>query len=166
MKHLMTSVVGIAAIATIASALALKTSDTVAQAAVPAFSGVCAGMLGLSNAYRVAYEQERGGIDEEGLFGTFVFDFSQSKTSLVVTKGVFSKTPAPYGVNYETDRAANLSFSLSDSQTIPGAKVITINPPADLGSNTIRILATPVNGGNTFLMQGLSGAYAGVCQKV
>ena len=90
-----------------------------------------------------------------------VINFSTNTITFNVTEATISAS----GVTY-SPAAATASFNppAAGSGPVPGSYTISFTPPGSPNAVTLNIL--PVNGGNTFLVQGVGDPFHGVCQAL
>ncbi len=90
-----------------------------------------------------------------------VIDFSTDTIAYNVTQATISAT-APY-VSYAA-AASSVQFSAPVAGPITGSYTISFTPTGSSNAVTFNIL--PVNGSNTFLVQGVGDPFHGVCQAL
>ena len=96
----------------------------------------------------------------EGVNVMAVIDFTNDSISYNVNQASFSPSS---GSSY-TSQAGTTTFSAPAAGPVPGSYIITFTPTGTSTAVSFNIL--PVNGGNTFLVQGVGDATQGVCQAL
>ena len=88
-----------------------------------------------------------------------VINFTNGTISYNVTQATITAT----GVSYSAS-TATVSFTAPVAGPISGSYTISFTPTGSSSAVTFNIL--PVNGGNTFLVQGVGDPFHGVCQAL
>jgi hypothetical protein len=170
---------GALALLIIVSLSLLFSFRTQAQNSTSPFSGTCGGVFNIGSIYDALWEYTGNSIDyDEGVSVLISMNFNTSKADLSIQtvtildangdplrNGGFGLSRPP--ANNQTKARSiknysNQSFSIAPLDGVSGAYLVTLNLPDQ--SETFVMM--PVNGGNTFLIQGKSFGAAGVCQKV
>ncbi len=159
MKQLPLKTIGATAVSLLVASAFFVSSKTVAQSTTSAYSGVCAGIFNLGNAYEVALKNPST-YDDESINASIIIDFSTNKMSLAVNEISTVNGARSYKLKVVT----NKDMVLTDFASMPGTKKAVVTSP-DLGG-AVEVLIIPVNSGNTLLIQGLSFGSSGICQKV
>jgi hypothetical protein len=159
----------------------IYTTKSEAQSAGTLFTGSCGGILNISSTYDVLKEYIQNSIDTEGgnalaeiNFDTKKISFNVSEVSLLDsntnTAGRFGKDGGYNESNastsglikkWESRIIGPADFSITPVNGLNNAYEMTVTVEGRQRS----ILIMPVNGGNTYLIQGKNFFASGVCQK-
>lgn len=147
-----------------------------AQNSTTPFTGSCGGVFNVNSIHDVLWEYVGNSIDSEGVSIMMSMNFDTRKVDIlsqsieinrVAGKG-FGATLAPRPEQVKTralEVTSSVAFTIEPFNGVSGAYLTTLISPFP-GVENITFVIMPVNGGNTFLIQGKSFSAAGVCQKV
>jgi hypothetical protein len=170
---------GIAALLLAISMSLLFSNRTQAQNSTSPFTGTCGGVFNIGSIYDALWEYRGNSIDYgEGVsvlismnFNTLKADLSAQTVTILdsnnqpLNNGGFGHDRAPRNGEQkirDIQKFTDRSFTIAPLDGVNGAYLVTLSLPQD--DETFVMM--PVNGGNTFLIQGKSFGAAGVCQKV
>jgi len=161
------------------SMIFLFSARTQAQNTTSPFAGTCGGVFNIGSIYDALWEYRGNSIDyDEGVsvlismnFNTLKADLSAQTVNILdsdnkpLNNGGFGHDRAPRNGEKkirDIQKFTSQSFSISALDGVNGAYLVTLSLP----QQDETFVMMPVNGGNTFLIQGKSFGAAGVCQKV
>lgn len=147
-----------------------------AQNSTTPFSGSCGGVFNVNSIHDVLWEYVSNSLDSEGVSIMMSMNFDTRKVDIVAQnievnldagRG-FGATLPPRSGQEKTrvlETTSGISFNIEPFAGVSGAYLTTLISPVS-GESNLTFIIMPVNGGNTFLIQGKSFSAAGVCQKV
>jgi hypothetical protein len=135
------------------------------QADASSFTGRCGGLLQVTNAYDAVIKAQENSIDDdEGVTALISVNFDDRTLSITVDAFNYRN-----GNSFQSiTEYSGIRFSVSDYAIHFGAKKLAFDIPDNDGSiSSVVVIALPVNGGNSYLLQsGAGGNFSGVCQKL
>lgn len=170
---------GFAALLAVFSLILLFSARTQAQNSPSPFTGTCGGVFNIGSIYDALWEYRGNSIDyDEGVSVLISMNFNTAKADLSaqtvtildsnnqpLNNGGFGHDRAPNNGDKkirDIQKFSNQSFTISPLEGVNGAYLVTLSLP----QQDETFIMMPVNGGNTFLIQGKSFGAVGVCQKV
>jgi hypothetical protein len=145
-------------------------NKTSAQASNNLITGSCGGVFNVDSMVDFLYEFSGDSLDNETTSALISVNFDTQKMDISLQKvkmaNAVGRTKGPQSGDKKTRNVevfTQIDFTINDFPGVSGAKIVSIiveSPEPE------EFLLLPVNGGNTFLIQGKTFGAAGVCQKL
>jgi hypothetical protein len=145
-------------------------NKTSAQASNNLITGSCGGVFNVDSMVDFLYEFSGDSLDDETTSALISVNFDTKKMDISLQKvkmtNAVGRLKGPQSGDKKTRDVqvfTQRDFTINDFPAVSGAKIVSIiveSPKPE------EFLLLPVNGGNTFLIQGKTFGAAGVCQKL
>jgi hypothetical protein len=147
-----------------------RTEQTVAQTSSNPLTGTCGGVFNVETMVDFLYEFSGDSLDNETTTALIVMNFDARKMDISLQKvkmaNAVGRTKGPQSGDKKTRNVevfTQIDFTINDFPGVSGAKIVSVIVES---LEPEEFLLLPVNGGNTFLIQGKTFGAAGVCQKL